>query len=470
MEKADIGLAGLTAKGRGLALRMERRGYAVAVFDPAWEKTAEFMQGPAKGRNIFPAKTPAELAEGLKPPRRALLAVEASAVDETVGALAALFEPGDMLFDCGDACYADTARREKALAAKGLRFMGVGLAGGGEGARDGPCVMTGGAKDTWLAAGRVFMDISARAGDGSPCCAWVGPGGAGHFAQAAHDGIECACMQLIAECYGLMKELPGIDAPDMQMAFRLWNTGALESHLIKITCDILDNTDQQTGRPLLDLIPDEAGPQGSGRWACGSAAEAGVPAPTIAEAVYAGSLSGLKHERMLASRQIAHAVDRPEIDRYAFIDDIGQALHAAMVCVFAQGFAILRAAPPECGLNLNPGEIAALWRGGSPLRSRMLDTIREAYGENPLLSSLMLAPVFRQALEEAQPSWRKVVSAAALSGVPAPCLASALSYFDGYRAAELPASLIRAQRDDLGEQKYPRTDMPGEFHTEWEKE
>jgi 6-phosphogluconate dehydrogenase len=470
MEKADIGLIGLAVMGQNLALNMERHGYRVAVHNRTWEKTEEFIAGPAKGLNIIAAKTLSELAAGLKTPRRVLLMVKAgAAVDSMIGALVPLLETGDILIDGGNSFFEDTARREKALAAKGLRFMGVGISGGEEGALNGPSIMPGGSKEAWLGVGRVLTDISAKV-DGSPCCAWIGPDGAGHFVKMVHNGIEYADMQLIAESYHLMRDVLGMNAEDIQTVFRLWKTGNLDSYLIDITCDILGNVDANTGRPLVDVILDEAGQKGTGKWTGQQALENGTPAPTIAEAVFARSISAMKNERMAASRQIAHTVGKPSLDRYAFIDDINLALYASKICSYSQGFALMRASSAQRNWGLKPGEIAMLWRGGCIIRARFLRLIKEAFDENPMLPNLMLAPAFRQALEDAQPSWRRVVSAAALAGVPVPCLSSALCYFDSYRASQLPANLIQAQRDYFGAHTYRRIDMPGDFHTEWEKD
>lgn len=470
MEKADIGLIGLAVMGQNLALNMERHGYRVAVFNRTWEKTGEFMLGPAKGLNFLAAKTLPELAEGLKTPRRVMLMVKAgAAVDAMIDTLVPLLETGDIIIDGGNSFFEDTVRREKALAEKGLRFMGVGISGGEEGALNGPSIMPGGSKDAWLAVGRVLTDISAKV-EGAPCCAWIGPDGAGHFVKMVHNGIEYADMQMIAESYWLMRELLGMGAEEMQSVFRLWNTGVLDSYLIEITCDILGNKDKNTGRPLVDVILDEAGQKGTGKWTGQQALEVGTPAPTIAEAVFARSISAIKNERMAASRQIAQTVEKPKLDKYAFVDDIGRALYAAKICAYAQGFALMRASSNERNWGLKPGEIAMLWRGGCIIRAQFLNRIKEAFDENPMLPNLMLAPVFRQALEEAQPSWRRVIASSVTAGIPVPCLSSALSYFDSYRAAELPANLIQAQRDYFGAHTYRRIDMPGDFHTEWEKD
>jgi 6-phosphogluconate dehydrogenase len=471
MPKADIGLVGLAAMGRNLALNLERHGYCVAVYNRTWDRTAEFMLGPGSGKNFLSAKTPEELADGLKTPRIILLMVKAgAAVDAMIHLLAPLLEPGDILMDGGNSHFEDTIRREKMLAAKGVRFMGVGICGGADGALNGPCIMPGGPKEAWLAAGRPLTDIAAKA-DGAPCCAWVGPDGAGHFVKTAHNGIEYADMQLIAESYALMRTLLGMSAEEMQAVYRLWNTGPLESYLIKITCDILGNIDKNTGRPLVEAILDEAGQKGAGRWAAQQALETGAPAPTIAEAAFARNISAQKKERVIASRLIKQKARKTRINnRYAFIDDVAQALYASKICAWAQGFALMRSMSAERSWGLKPGEIASLWRGGCVIRGRILDLVKGAFDENPLLPNLLAAPAFRQALEEAQLSWRRVVSAAAMAGVPAPCMSSALSYFDAYRSSELPANLIQAQRDYFGAHGYKRNDMPGEFHTEWEKE
>jgi 6-phosphogluconate dehydrogenase len=470
MEKADIGLVGLAVMGQNLALNMERHGYRVAVYNRTWDKTAEFMSGKANGLNFLAAKTLGELVGVLKSPRRVLLMVKAgAAVDAMIDSIAPILEQGDIIIDGGNSFFEDTIRREKALSAKGLRFMGAGISGGESGALNGPSIMPGGSKDAWLSAGRVLTDISAKV-DGSPCCSWIGPDGAGHFVKMVHNGIEYGDMQLISESYFLMRELLQLGAEEMQTIFRLWNSGMLDSYLIEITGDILGNRDALTGKPLVDLIMDEAGQKGTGKWTAQQALENGTPAPTIAEAVFARCVSAVKGERVAASLQIAADVESLDLDKHQLIDDIGQALYASKICSYAQGFALMIAASEEHGWNLKPGEIAMLWRGGCIIRARFLHLIKDAYDENPGLPNLMLAPVFRKALEEAQPSWRRVVSAAARSGVPVPCLSSALSYFDSYRTANLPANLIQAQRDYFGAHTYRRTDMDGVFHTEWTKD
>lgn len=469
MEKADVGLAGLTAAGRNLALCLARKMYRVAVYSRAPQASEAFMQGPAKGMEILAANSMSELAGGLKSPRRVLLALGSGPeTDAAIDALIPLLEPGDIVLDCGDSYFTDTERREKALAEKGIRFMGVGVAFGGDNAQTGFCVMPGGSRETLLAAGRALPDIAVRV-DGAPCCAWTGPGGSGHFVKAAYGGIECASLQLIAESYALMRKLLGMTAEETQAIFRLWNGRELNARLMEITCDILGNTDALTGKALVDVILDEAGTEGFAGWAGMQALLTGSPAPTIAEAAFVRAVSSMKKERIVASRLIEHKADKPTLDKYAFIDDIGPALYAATICAWAQGFALLRAGASKHGWNLKIGEIAMIWRGGV-LRSKILQLTGEAFVENPLLPNLMLAPAFRPALEAAQGAWRRVVSTAALAGVPAPCLASALSYFDSCRAAQLPANLIQAQLDYMGGQTYRRVDRPGEFHTEWKKD
>jgi 6-phosphogluconate dehydrogenase len=469
MEKSDIALAGLTGAGRILALNLARHKYRVAVYDRAPAILDSFIQGSAKGMEVIAAKSMSELAGELKSPRRVLLALDAgSGVDAAIDALIPLLEAGDIILDCGNSFFVDTERREKALANKGIRFMGVGVAFGEDSAQNGFCVMPGGSKETLLAAGRALMDIAARV-DGAPCCAWIGPGGSGHFAKAVHDGIECAVLQLIGESYALMRELLSMTAEETQAIFRLWNSRELNSHLVEITCDILGNADALTEKTLVDLILDETQYESSVGWAGMQALLAGSPAPSLAEAAFARAVSSRKNERMVASRLIEQAAEKPTLDKYAFIDDIGPALYAATICVWAQGFALLHAGSTENGWNLKLGEIAMIW-GGGVLRSSILRLVKEAFGENPLLPNLMLAPAFRPALEDAQFSWRRVVSISALAGVPTPCLGSALSYFDGCRAAHLPANLMQAQLDYMGKQPYRRVDRPGEFHTEWKKD
>ena len=470
MNTADIGLVGLAVMGQNLAMNMHNHGYRVAVYNRSWEKTEEFLNGPAKGLDFVAAHNLNELVGSLKLPRRVLLMVKAGApVDGMIDALAPLLDAGDVIIDGGNSFFEDTVRREKALAAMGIRYVGAGISGGEEGALKGPSIMPGCSKEAWLAAGRVLMDISAKV-DGEACCAHVGPDGAGHFVKMVHNGIEYGDMQLISESYFLMRELLGMGAEEMQSVLRLWNSGPLDSYLIEITGDILGRKDELTGKPLVDLILDEAGQKGTGKWTSQQALEVGVAAPTIAEAVFARCISAIKGERVAAASRIRGEVQPIALNRNQFIDDIGQALYASKICSYAQGFALMQAASNERHWDLKPGEIAMLWRGGCIIRARFLHRIKEAYDENPALANLMLAPAFQSVLEDAQPAWRRVVSTAALAGIPVPCFSSALNYFDSYRTAALPANMIQAQRDYFGAHTYRRTDRDGVFHTEWLKE
>ena len=470
MSTADIGLVGLAVMGQNLAMNMHNHGYRVAVYNRSFEKTEEFLNGPAKGLDFIATKSLQELVASLKLPRRVLLMVKAGApVDGMIDALVPLLSTGDVIIDGGNSFFEDTVRREKSLAAKGIRYIGAGISGGEEGALKGPSIMPGGSREAWLTAGKVLTDISAKV-DGDACCAYIGPDGAGHFVKMVHNGIEYGDMQLISESYFLMRELLGMGAEEMQSIFRLWNSGPLDSYLIEITTEILGHKDGLTGKPLVDLILDEAGQKGTGKWTSQQALEVGVAAPTIAEAVFARCISAIKGERSAASRLIDGQAQKVSLDRNGFIDDIGQALYAAKICSYAQGFALMQAASAERNWNLKPGEIAMLWRGGCIIRARFLHLIKDAYDTNPQLANLMLAPVFRTALEEAQLAWRRVVSTAVQAGIPVPCMSSALNYFDSYRTAALPANMIQAQRDYFGAHTYRRTDREGVFHTEWLKE
>ncbi len=471
MEKqADIGLIGLAVMGRNLALNMADHGHRVAVFNRTTALTEEFLAGPARGRSeILAARSLEELVGRLARPRRVMLMVKAGrAVDEVIEALLPLLERGDLLIDGGNSHFPDTERRARALEEKGLLYIGAGISGGEEGARRGPSIMPGGSPAAWPLVKGIFQSIAARAPDGTPCCEWIGPGGAGHYVKMIHNGIEYGDMQLIGESYWLLRELLGLDAGRMREVYADWNRGELDSYLIAITADILAVRDAD-GAPLVDKILDAAGQKGTGKWTGINSLELGIPATLITEAVYARSLSALKEERVAASRLLAGPAPGFGADRQALTEDIRQALYAAKIVCYAQGFLLMREAAREYGWNLKPGEIASIWRGGCIIRSAFLHSIKAAYERDPDLPNLLLDAYFRQAIDRCQPAWRRVVAAAALGGLPAPALSAALAFYDGYRSARLPANLLQAQRDYFGAHRYERVDRPrGElFHSDW---
>ncbi|PYE49015.1 decarboxylating NADP(+)-dependent phosphogluconate dehydrogenase [Deinococcus yavapaiensis] len=467
---ADIGLVGLAVMGENLVLNLESRGFTVAVHNRTVARIDDFLAGRAQGRRILGGRSAEEFVALLKKPRAIMIMVRAgSAVDDTIELFTPYLEPGDILIDGGNSHYLDTERRASRLADRGLLFVGTGVSGGEEGALNGPSVMPGGHEAAWPHVGPMLQAIAARTPDGTPCCDWVGAGGAGHFVKMVHNGIEYADMQMIGEAYHLMRDVLGLSAPEMSDVFARWNTGRLGSYLIEITANILAKTDDVTGLPLVDLILDTAGQKGTGKWTSEAALTLGVPAATIAEAVFARAISALKDERVAASRVLEGPATSFEGDKDAFLADLELALYASKICSYAQGFALMGGAAREYGWRLDFGRIAHLWREGCIIRAVFLDDIHEAYMEEPRLPSLLLAPFFQRATSEASAAWRRVVSRAVLSGVPVPAFSSALSYFDAYRSAKLPANLLQAQRDYFGAHQYERTDAPrGQFfHTDW---
>ena len=469
MSKADIGLIGLAVMGENLVMNMESKGFSVAVFNRSTDKVVNFVQGRAKGRNIIGTVSLQELADSLKKPRKIMLMVKAGQpVDDYIEMLLPYLDKGDIIIDGGNSHFPDTIRRTQYVESKGLLYIGTGVSGGEEGALKGPSIMPGGSPAAWPHVKPVLQAISAKVEDGSPCCEWVGENGAGHFVKMVHNGIEYGDMQLICEAYQLMKDLLGMSADEMHEVFREWNKGELDSYLIEITRDILEYKDAD-GSPLVDKILDTAGQKGTGKWTAIAALDEGISLTLIGEAVFARCLSAIKEERVAASRVISGPKPKFEGDRKAFIEDIKQALYAAKIISYAQGYALMRAAAKTYGWNLNYGGIALMWRGGCIIRSIFLGKIKEAFDNNPELSNLLLDPFFKGTVETAQAGWRRVAAAAIMNGIPAPALTTALNYFDGYRAEVLPANLLQAQRDYFGAHTYERTDKPrGEFfHTNW---
>ena len=470
MEKRHIGLIGCGVMGQNLALNMERNGFSVAVFDSDAAKVEAYVAGKAAGKEISGVDSLEELVAALQRPRRILMMVPAgSAVDDCIESLLPLIEPEDILIDGGNSHFPDTIRRTRHLAERGFRYIGTGVSGGDEGALKGPSMMPGGSPEAWEHVQPIFEAICARTDDGTPCCCWVGEEGAGHFVKMVHNGIEYADMQLICEVYQVLKTGLTMENREIAKVFGEWNEGELDSYLIEITRDILAFRDE-SGEATIDAILDTAGQKGTGKWTAIEALNLGQPVTLIGEAVFARCLSALKNERIAASEflegpeaRIAYA-SAPEL-----IKALRHALYASKIVAYAQGFQLMRAAAEEYGWNLDYGGIASIWRGGCIIRSVFLDHIRRAYEVDPELANLVLASPFREALAEAQRPWRLVIATAVARGIPIPATMAALSFYDGYRTARLPANLLQAQRDYFGAHTYERLDSPrGEFfHTIW---
>jgi 6-phosphogluconate dehydrogenase len=467
--RADIGLIGLAVMGQNLVLNMDDHGYVVAVYNRTVSKVDDFIKGEARGTQVIGTHSVEELISVLKRPRRVMLMVKAGqAVDDFIETLIPHLEPGDIIIDGGNSNYNDTMRRTAHVESKGLLYIGTGVSGGEEGARHGPSIMPGGSPAAWPAVKPIFQAIAAKVDDGSPCCDWVGENGAGHFVKMVHNGIEYGDMQLISEAYHVMQEGLGMSADAMHTVFAEWNRGKLDSYLIEITRDILDFKDAD-GQPLVNKILDAAGQKGTGKWTVISALDMGIPLTLIGEAVFARSLSALKEERVAASQALSGPTASFDGDRQAFLDDLREALYAAKIVSYTQGYMLMRAAAGEYGWNLNYGGIALMWRGGCIIRSVFLGKIKEAFDRDPALSNLLLDPYFMGQVEAAQNAWRRVVAKAVELGIPVPAMSSALAFYDGYRHGRLPANLLQAQRDYFGAHTYERVDKPrGQFfHTNW---
>ena len=469
-QKSDIGLIGLAVMGENLVLNMESKGFRVSVFNRTVEKVDKFINGRGAGKNFYGAHSLEDLVQSLASPRKVFLMVKAGqAVDDFIEKLIPLLDPGDIIIDGGNTHFPDTARRTAYVESKGLLYIGTGVSGGEEGALKGPSMMPGGSPAAWPYVKPIFQSICAKVADGSPCCDWVGEGGAGHFVKMVHNGIEYGDIQLICECYQIMKDYLGMSNEEMHEVFAEWNKGDLDSYLIEITRDILAKKDDD-GKYVLDYILDTAGQKGTGKWTAIAALDQGVPLTLIGESVFARCLSAQKEERVAASKVLAGpAGGRFTGDRAAFLEDLHKALFAAKVVSYAQGYALMRSAAKEYGWNLNYGGIALMWRGGCIIRSVFLGKIKEAFDKNPALANLLMDDYFCGKLAEAQQGWRNVIAAAVVNGIPVPCLSAGLEYYDGYRTSRLPANLLQAQRDYFGAHTYERTDKPrGEFfHTNW---
>ena len=463
-----IGVVGLGVMGHNLALNMERNGFPVAGYDLDAAKMKAFLDGPAAGKQIIGVDSPAALMAALEKPRRILMMVPAgAAVDSAIAHLKPHLEPGDILMDGGNSFFLDTERRNKDLEAEGFNFVGTGVSGGEEGALWGPAIMPGGQFSAWEALAPILKAIAAKAEDGQPCVAYMGPRGAGHYVKMVHNGIEYGDMQLIAEVYDLLARGLGLSGQELHDIFVEWNTGELKSYLIEITAEIFARMDPETGRPLVDLILDEAQQKGTGKWASQNALDVGAPIPTLSAAVESRILSSLKSQRVHASKVIHGPKPEYKGDRQKLIDAARDALYASKVTSYAQGLGLLKIASDEYQYDLKMGEIAGIWRAGCIIRASLLGDIMSAYQRDPALTNLLLDDAFRAAVESRQAAWRFMIQTAVGMGIPVLALGASLAYFDAYRSERLPANLTQAQRDYFGAHTYRRIDREGVFHTEW---
>ena len=472
--QGDIGLIGLAVMGQNLVLNMNDHGYTVVVYNRTTAKVDAFLANEAKDTKVQGAHSIQELVAKLKRPRRVMMLVKAGQpVDDFIAALTPHLEPGDIIIDGGNSLFEDTNRRQRELEAKGLLFVGTGVSGGEEGARRGPSIMPGGSPAAWPHVKEIFQSISAKVEDGTPCCDWVGEEGAGHYVKMVHNGIEYGDMQLICEAYSILKNGIGLTELEMHDVFAAWNTTELDSYLIEITRDIFAKKDAD-GSPLVNKILDTAGQKGTGKWTVINSLDLGTPMTLMAEAVYARCVSAMKDDRVRAARKLkgpkpAIPTARNAKKRAALVQEVRDALYASKIISYAQGLDLIKSMGEAKKWGLDLGRIASIWRGGCIIRARFLNSITDAYRENPELSNLMLAPFFIDVLSQTQQNWREVVSLATLNGIPCPAFSASLGYYDSYRAERLPANLLQAQRDFFGAHTYERTDKPeGQmFHTEW---
>jgi 6-phosphogluconate dehydrogenase len=462
---AQIGVTGLGVMGRNLARNFARHGYTVALHNRTAARTTDMVEQFGDEGNFVPAQTAEEFVQALERPRRLVIMVNAGpATDAVIDEFAPLLQDGDMIIDGGNAHFNDTRRREAKLKEQGLHFVGMGVSGGEEGALNGPSIMPGGSPESYAALGPMLENISAHV-DGTPCCAHLGPDGAGHFVKMVHNGIEYADMQLIAEAYDLLRYGIGFEPAQIAETFRTWNTGRLDSYLIEITAEVLAHTDADTGRPFVDIVLDQAEQKGTGRWTVQDALDLGVPVSGIAEAVFARSLSGHADLRQ-ASRELP-GPKRAATEAAEFADQVEQALYASKLVSYAQGWNMMDAGSREYDWDLDLGQIAVIWRGGCIIRAAFLDRIRSAYENNAELPTLLTDEEFGREIAAAQDAWRNVIATAVRLGIPVPGFSAALSYYDALRADRLPAALIQGLRDFFGAHTYRRTDRDGSFHALW---
>jgi 6-phosphogluconate dehydrogenase len=468
MSQQAIGVIGMAVMGSNLALNIESRGHTVSIFNRHRERTDEVMaQNP--GKRLVPSYTLEDFVASLEKPRRILLMVKAGEpTDATLAQLKPLLDKGDVVIDGGNTFFKDTMRRESEMHAAGLHFIGTGVSGGEEGALHGPSIMPGGPRDAYDLVAPILTEIAARAPDGEPCVAYMGPNGAGHYVKMVHNGIEYGDMQLIAESYWVLRHVVGLSNDELAEVYADWNKGELDSYLISITADIFTKKDPETHKAMVDIILDRAAQKGTGKWTSQSALDLGVPLPLITESVFARLLSALKDERVAASKVLpGPGPQHHQGDRKAFIEAVRRALYFSKIVSYAQGFAQLRAASDEYQWDLPYGTIARIFRAGCIIRARFLQKITDAYERDAQLKNLLLDSYFRDIAAQYQGALREVVAAAVTAGVPVPCFSSAIAYYDGYRAEQLPANLLQAQRDYFGAHTFERVDKPGSFHNDW---
>ena len=463
-----FGITGLAVMGANLARNVASRGIPIAVHNRNSARTEQFIAEHGGEGRFTGTTTTRGFVEAIARPRTIMVMVKAGPpVDEVIADLASYMDPGDTIVDGGNSFFRDTQRRGKELAERDLSFMGVGVSGGEEGALNGPSIMPGGQRDAYEGVEHIFNSIAAQV-DGRPCCTYVGPDGAGHYVKMVHNGIEYADIQLITEAYDLLRQCVGLEVPEIAEVFSGWNEGDLESFLIEITGIVLAKTDQATGRPLVDLIVDEAEQKGTGRWTAGDALERGIPLTAITEAVFARTLSALLDQRAGAAHRLAgpDPGSGKRFDR-SFVDDVHDALYASKVVAYAQGFAQMAVASEEEGWDLDLGAMATIWRGGCIIRANFLDRIRAAYDADPKIANLLFVDYFRDAVAAREQAWRRVVAVAVERGVAIPAFSSALAWYDGYRRERSPANLVQGLRDYFGAHTYRRVDREGSFHTRW---
>ncbi|WP_454941978.1 NADP-dependent phosphogluconate dehydrogenase [Corynebacterium argentoratense] len=466
---AQIGVVGLAVMGSNIARNFARHGHTVAVYNRSFDKTERFMAEHSSEGAFVASDSIEAFVASLERPRRALIMVQAGkATDAVIEQLADAMEPGDIIIDGGNSLYTDTIRREAAMSERGIHFVGAGISGGEEGALNGPSIMPGGPAESYESLGPLLESIAAQV-DGTPCCTHIGPDGAGHFVKMVHNGIEYADMQVIGEAYHLLRYAAGLEPKEIAAVFREWNAGDLDSYLVEITAEVLDQVDQRTGKPLVDVIVDAAGQKGTGRWTVKAALDLGIPVTGIGEAVFARALSGARtmREATIGNLPSGTLDTRAVADRDAFIEDVRRALYASKLVAYAQGFDEIKAGSAEHGWDVDPRDLATIWRGGCIIRAKFLNRIVDAYNANADLESLLLDPYFNGEMTNLVDSWRRIVVAATKRGLPIPVFASSLSYYDGLRAERLPAALIQGQRDFFGAHTYERVDTQGHFHTLW---
>lgn len=466
-ELAQIGVVGLAVMGSNIARNFAHKGHTVAVYNRSPEKTRTLIAEHGDEGSFIPSETIEEFVASLERPRRALIMVQAgAATDAVIDQLADVMEPGDIIIDGGNSLYTDTIRREKAIRARGLHYVGTGISGGEEGALTGPSIMPGGTKESYESLGPLLESISAHV-DGVPCCTHISSDGAGHFVKMVHNGIEYADMQVIGEAYHLLREAAGLTPAEIADIFREWNKGDLDSYLVEITAEVLSQADEKTGKPLVDVIVDAAGQKGTGRWTVKAALDLGIPVTGIGEAVFARALSSSLAQREAARNLPSGSLAKAPEDRDAFVERVRKALYASKIIAYSQGFDEINAGAKEYGWEIDRGALATIWRGGCIIRAQFLNRIKEAYDRDPELPALVLDEYFRDQVTECLDAWRDVVVTAAQMGIPAPVFSSSLAYYDGLRAERLPAALVQGQRDYFGAHTYKRVDREGAFHTLW---